>query len=124
MTTSKSLTLLREFLAAHDLDLQHGVLILGGSSALMRLQRLRASVATADTFTSGHRRGMMWLKGLLGLEHVADINSEESGCFADLSPEDPAVPTLCLLYERLDETLARIDAVGDRDVAQDLDAAA
>ena len=27
-------------------------------------------------------------KGLLGLEHVADIYSEESGCFAELSPED------------------------------------
>ncbi len=77
MKRSKKLELCKEFLSTTDLDLQHGVLLLGGSSALMRLQRFRAAIASADGFKSSHRRQLNWLKSLLGLDHAGDIDHDE-----------------------------------------------
>lgn len=99
-----------EFLETADLDLQHAALLLGGAPALMRLQRLRASVATADTYTIRHRRGLEWLRDLLALEHVGDPDRAEGGYFAEISPEDPVVLVICGLTDRLENLIAEIDA--------------
>ncbi len=109
MNKNKILTQVGEFLESADLDLQHAVLLLGGSAALMRLQRLRASVATANAYTVQHRRGLEWLHDLLALQHVGDLDRDESGHFAEISPEDPAVLVICGLTDQLEALIARID---------------
>ncbi len=124
MKRSKKLELCKEFLATADLDLQHGVLLLGGSSALMRLQRFRAAIASADGFKSSHRRELTWLKSLFGLEHAGDIDHDEFFYFSELSPEDPIVASLCLLYEQIVDLLNNIDAVPLTALKRDLDQAA
>ncbi|MEP2533849.1 hypothetical protein [Shimia sp.] len=111
MKRSKKLELCKSFLSTTDLELQNAVLLLGGSPALMRLQRFRAKVATADGFKSSHRRELNWLKGLLGLDQFEETENDEFFCFAELSPEDPIVPSLCLLYEQVVEVIANINAV-------------
>lgn len=113
-----------EFLETADLDLQHAVLMLGGAPALMRLQRLRASVATADAYTIWHRRGLEWLRDLLALEHVGDLDRDESGYFAEISPEDPAVLVICGLTDQLEALIARIDEPTLTPVVAETEAAA
>ncbi len=124
MKRSKKLELCKEFLATTGLDLQQGVLLLGGSSALMRLQRFRAAIASADGFKSGHRRELNWLKSLLGLEHAGDIDHDEFFYFSELSPDDPVVQSLCLLYEQIVDLLNDINAVPLTALPRDLDHAA
>ena len=45
MTRKNLLALLKSYIAQYDLDLQHAVLLLGGSTALMRLQRFRETLS-------------------------------------------------------------------------------
>lgn len=120
MNKNQILTQVGEFLESADLDLQHAVLLLGGSAALMRLQRLRASVATANAYTIWHRRGLEWLHDLLALEHVGDLDRDESGHFAEISPEDPAVLVICGLTDQLEALIARIDEPTHTSLVADL----
>ncbi|MDG1340976.1 MAG: hypothetical protein P8P66_13440 [Paracoccaceae bacterium] len=111
MKPSKKLNLCRDFLAKNDQDLQNAVLLLCGSGAVMRLQRLRAAVAKADGFMSSHRRELNWLKSMLGFDLIGDDACDDFCFHAEVSPEDPAVPSLCLLFEAVEQLLADIDAV-------------
>ncbi len=124
MNKKQILTRVGEFLETADLDLQHAVLLLGGSAALMRLQRLRASVATDNAYTIRHRRGLDWLRDLLTLEHVGDPDSIESGFFAEISPDDPAVQVICGLTDLLEALIASIDASKPTPMVAETEAAA
>lgn len=108
MNNNHVLPRVRDFLETSDLDLQHATLLLGGSPALMRLQRLRSSLAVADKFTKRHVVELEWLHDLLGLEHVSDPMREESAFFALISPEDPVVPVICGLTESLSGLISSV----------------
>lgn len=124
MNKQQILTRIGEFLETADLDLQHAVLLLGGSAALMRLQGLRASVASADAYTIRHRRGLEWLRDLLTLEHVGDPDRAEGGYFAKVSPEDPMVLVICGLTDGLEALIASIDTPTPMPVLAETEAAA
>ncbi len=124
MKPSKKLELCKTFLSEHDLDLQNAVLLLCGSGAVMRLLRLRAAVARADGFMSSHCRELNWLKAMLCQDFIGD-DAYDDFCFhAEVSPEDPAIPSLCLLFEAVERLLADIDAVSPAGVQIDLETAA
>lgn len=124
MKLSKKLNLCKTFLSVHDLELQNAVLLLCGSGAVMRLQRLRAAIAKADGFMSSHRRELNWLKAMLGQDVIGD-DAYDDFCFhAEVSPEDPAVPSLCLLFEAVERLLADIDAIAPAGAQVDLENAA
>lgn len=99
MIRKQFLAQVKSFIAQHDLDLQHSVLLLGGSPALMRLQRFRQSLTGANGKSLRLARELNWLHDLLSLEHVADIDREESAYFAMIDLDDQAVWAICTLTE-------------------------
>ncbi len=113
MTRTHLLALVRSFIAQYDLDLQNAVLLLGGSTALMRLQRFRRSLSAAKPKFYRLRRELNWLCDLLSLEHVGDIDSDESGYFADIDPNDDAVWTICILTDIAQGLLDGFDDISD-----------
>lgn len=124
MKPSKKLELCKTFLSEHDLDLQNAVLLLSGSGAVMRLQRFRGAVAKASGFMSNHRRELNWLMAMLS-QDLIDADAYDEFCLhGDFSPEDPAVPTLCLLFEAVERLLADIDAIAPAGAQINLEAAA
>ncbi|AML52804.1 hypothetical protein RC74_17455 [Falsihalocynthiibacter arcticus] len=98
MNRKQLLAAVKAFIAQNDMELQNAVLLLGGSVALMRLQRFRRAL-TAPNGKVRLLRELNWLHGLLGLEHVADFDREEAGYCAMINPEDPVVWQICLLTE-------------------------
>ena len=99
MTRKHLLALLKSFIAQHDLDLQNAVLLLGGGAALMRLQRFRRALSASKPKYHRLRRELNWLCGLLCLENVEDVDSEEAGHFAMIDPADDVVWTICVLTD-------------------------
>lgn len=124
MKPSNKLNLCKDFLSDHDLELQNAVLLLCGSGAVMRLQRFRAAVAKASGFMSSHRRELNWLKAMLGQDIIGN-DAYDDFCFhAEVSPEDPAIPSLCLLFEAVERLLVDIDVTAPAGAKTDLEAAA
>jgi len=103
-------------MAQYDLDLQHAVLLLGGPTALMRLQRFRRALSAPKPKYDRLHRELNWLCDLLNLEHVGDFESEESGRFAMIDPTDDAVWMICVLTDiaqgLLDDFYEISDATG------------
>jgi len=124
MKPSNKLNLCKDFLSDHDLELQNAVLLLCGSGAVMRLQRFRAAVAKASGFMSSHRRELNWLKAMLSFDLFLSDAFDEFCFHADCSPEDPTVPSLCVLYEAVERLLADIDAIAPAGEQIDLETAA
>ncbi len=124
MKPSKKLNLCKAFLSENDLDLQNAVLLLCGSGAVMRLQRFRAAIVKADGFMSSHRRELNWLKAMLGQDFIAADVYDDFYFYVDVSPEDPAVPSLCLLFEAVEQLLADIDGIAPAGAQIDLETAA
>ncbi len=124
MKPSKKLDLCKDFLSEHDLELQNAVLLLSGSGAVMRLQRFRAAVAKGTSFMSSFRRELNWLKSMLGQDLIGNDGFDDFCFHAEVSPEDPAVPSLCLLFEAVEQLLADIDAVAPSGVQIKLETAA
>ena len=85
MNRKRIIALVKSFIEQNDIELQNAALLLGGSSALMRLQRLRRTIATSDKIEMRHRRELNWLSNLLGLEYASDIDGEEGGYFVGRS---------------------------------------
>jgi hypothetical protein len=56
---------------------------------------------------------MKKLHDLLTLQHVADLDREECGYFAEIDPADPAVEEICLLSDGLLGILTQTDAEED-----------
>ena len=113
MTRKHLLALLKSFMAQNDVDLQNAVLLLGGSAALMRLQRFRRIMADKNAKFAKQKRELNWLCDLLSLENVADIDREESGCFAEIDPDDDAVWMICELTESVQDLLDRFESISD-----------
>tara|TARA_R110000787_G_scaffold91830_2_gene193460 strand:- start:74 stop:448 length:375 start_codon:yes stop_codon:yes gene_type:complete len=113
MKRKQFLALVQSYIAQNDMDLQNAVLLLGGSSALMRLQRFRRSLMSLDPKTIHLTRDLTWLNDLLSLEHVGDVDREESGYFSTIHPDDPEVWTICALTEAVSALLAELDVLDD-----------
>ncbi len=113
MTRKHVRALLKSFMAQNDVDLQNAVLLLGGSAALMRLQRLRRSMSDKDAKFAKLQRELNWLCDLLSLENVADIDGEEFGYFAEIDPADDAVWMICGLTEAAQDLLQEFEAISD-----------
>ncbi len=113
MTRKHFLTLLKSFIAQYDLELQNAVLLLGGSAALMRLQRFRRALSAKNPEFFNLQRELNWLCDLLSLETVGDIDSEESGYFATIDPDDDAVWTICVLTDIAQSLLGGFDEISD-----------
>lgn len=113
MTRKHVLALLKSFMAQKDVDLQNAVLLLGGSAALMRLQRFRRSMSDKNAKFRKQKHELNWLCDLLSLENVADIDREESGYFAEIDPADDAVWMICGLTESVQDLLDRFESISD-----------
>jgi hypothetical protein len=113
MKRKQFLALVQSFIAQNDMDLQNAVLLLGGSSALMRLQRFRRSLMSLDPKIIHLTQDLTWLNDLLSLEHVGDVDREESGYFSIIDPDDPAVWAICALTEAVSALLAELDVLDD-----------
>jgi len=113
MTRTHLLALIKSYIAQYDIDIQHAVLLLGGRPALMRLQRFRRAMAGKNPKLYHLRRELNWLCDLLSLEHVGDIDSDESGYFADIDPNDDAVWTICILTDIAQGLLDGFDDISD-----------
>jgi len=109
MTRKQFLARVNAFLAQFDLDLQNAVLLLGGAPALMRLQRFRRSLSSANDKTIRLRRELHWLHDLLSLENVGDYETEEAGFFAMIEPEDPVVWNICMLTDTVEDLVNGLD---------------
>ena len=92
---------LQMFTSVHRCALLCAAELLGGSAAARRCARLLAEIGAAVGLTRRMRRELWWLHGLLMLENVNDIESEESACFAAIDPEDPRVAEVCALADML-----------------------
>jgi hypothetical protein len=111
MTRKQFLARVKAFIAQYDLDLQNAVLLLGGAPALMRLQRFRRSLNASNDKSVRLHREFNWLYDLLRLETVGDFDTEESGHFAMIDPEDPVVWSICTLTEAVADLINDLDAV-------------
>lgn len=119
MTRKHLIALIKSYIAQYDLDLQNAVLLLGGSAALMRLQRFRRALSVPNPKFIRVQRELHWLCDLLSLENVGDIDSAESGYFAMIDPDDDAVWTICVLTDIAQGLLDGFDGVsGANEVAQ------
>ncbi|WP_226623799.1 hypothetical protein [Alloyangia pacifica] len=123
MNAIQKRAMVQEFLARHDLDLQHICLQLGGAPALGRLQRFRRAVAIATRLTTGHRRELAWLQLLLSAEHGLEVGFDDVDFFREVDPEDPSILTLCLLTEALAEMLTVLGRPGGAQGAEETAAA-
>lgn len=111
MTRKQFLARVKAFIAQFDLDLQNAVLLLGGAPALMRLQRFRRSLNASNDKSVRLHRELNWLYDLLSLENVGDFDTEESGHFAMIDPEDPVVWSICKLTEGVADLIEGLDAL-------------
>ena len=117
MNRKQILALVKSFIAQYDLDLQNAVFLLGGSAALMRLQRFRRSLSASNATGVRLHRELNWLHELLSLENVGDPYSEEAGCFSMINPEDPVVWNICILTEAVSDLIS--DVAGIRAAGND-----
>ena len=113
MTRKHLVALIQAYIVQYDLDLQHAVLILGGPAAIMRLQRFRRALSAPMPKYDRLHRELSWLSDLLSLEAVGDIDSEESGYFAMLDPNDQVVWTICVLTDIAQGLLDGFDEISE-----------
>ena len=113
MTWKHLLALLKSFTSQYDIELQHAALLLGGPASLMRLQRFRRALSVPNPKFLRLERELNWLCDLLNLENVGDIDSEGSGYFAMIDPNDDAVWTICVLTDIAQGLLESCDRISD-----------
>ena len=113
MTRKHLIALIKSYVAQYDLDLQHAVLLLGGPAALMRLQRFRRALSAPQPKILRLQREINWLCDLLSLEHVGDIESEESGYFARIDPDADVVWNICVLTDIAQSLLDGFDGISN-----------
>ncbi len=109
-TISPAYVDLQAFLRLHRDGLQNAALLLGGSPALRRTQRLLDEIGTQPRLTRRLHRELKALHALLSLEHVNDLDREEAGHFALIDPEWCDIAEICLLDEALIDCLDRLEA--------------
>ena len=114
----------KSFITQNDMDLQNAVLLLGGAPALMRIQRLRRSLAKPHNKGGQIGRELNWLYDLLSLENVGDFGAEEAGYFAMINPDHPVVWSICLLTEAVADLIEGYDSLPASASEQDDEVAA
>lgn len=92
---------LQTFMLDHAAAFHCAAKLLGGPSATRRCARLLSDIGTAVAPTRRLRRELDWLHGLLTLENVHDIESEEAARFSLIDPADPRVAEICALADAL-----------------------
>lgn len=96
---------IRLFLAEHRAGLEEAARLLGGTRWSRRVRKLCADVRSGSFPKRACLRELHALLGLLKLDMVEDLTSDEAQCFADIHPADPRVLEICLLTDELDQLL-------------------
>lgn len=94
---------LRAYLSEHDAALGHAAVLLANRRGARLVNAIRDGLGQPGPLTNRLRHRLLELRGLLFLEHSDDW--EEFEPVAPLEPDDPAVPEICLLADRLDDAL-------------------
>nr|WP_245243317.1 hypothetical protein [Pararhodobacter sp. SW119] len=84
--------------------------LLGGPAAARRCDRLVVDINESVGMTARIRRELDWLHGLLTLENVYDIESDEAFCFALIDPADACVEEICVLADLLRDEIDALPA--------------
>lgn len=92
---------LQTFTSEHRVALLCAAEFLGGTAGGKRCARLLDEIGTAAGLTRRMRRELEWLHGLLTLENVHDLESEEAALFSLIDPADPRVAEICALADTL-----------------------
>ncbi len=80
---------------------------LGGPPAVGRISRFFDGLRDDALSETAIRRELDWLRALLAIEFVCDIESEESARVAMLDPASDQVAALCQLHDIIDNLIAR-----------------
>lgn len=98
----------RSYLLKHRDAFWHAADRLGGCEAARRVGWLIDALEQQTTISRRAHRLLDDLLELLTLENVGDPDRSESGCFAMISPDDPAVEEICLLTDGLLQALEQM----------------
>lgn len=98
------------FCAVHGSDLLMAAELLGGPKAARRLLNFLSRLQNRVSWEKQIRKELCWIRSLLALECVDDLESEEAACFAMIDPASDVVSDLCILHDQLDELLETMDA--------------
>jgi hypothetical protein len=101
----------RCFLCDHGHDLSDAARLIAGAPGEARVIALALNLENAGTLDGGIRRELEALHALLALEHVQEGDPVEAFLLSGPGPGSRKVETICLLTDRLDDLLSRIDAV-------------
>ncbi|SFQ04875.1 hypothetical protein [Tranquillimonas alkanivorans] len=101
------------FLWSNEQSVQNAALLLGGSQALWRIQRLLRDLASSPRLTRRLARELHVYHELLALRLVGDPDRLETVLCDELDPDDPIVEDLCLLADQVGDHLARAEAEAD-----------
>lgn len=96
---------IRQFLAKHGTALEVAALFLGGRRWSSRVRQLCVDVGNGRVPRRTCLMELHALLGLLRLECVDDLASNEAAFFASIDPSDARVHELCLLTDRLAQFL-------------------
>lgn len=92
-------TALIRFLLDHAQALVSAAALLGAQPAVRRTARLLEELIDAPRLTRRLRRELVELHRLLSLDRVADPESIEAACFAQIDPASPDVEKICALAD-------------------------
>ena len=101
----------RCFLFDHGHDLSDAARLIAGAPGEARVIALAHNLENAITLDGGIRRELAALHAILALEHVQEGDPVEAFLLSGSGPASPAVETICLLTDHLDDLLSRIDTV-------------
>lgn len=108
---------IRLFLAKHRDGLEEAARLLGGPRWARRVVQLCADVRNGVLSRRACLGELHAILGLLRLECVDDLASDEAAFFASIDPSDPRVLDICLLTDRLDRLLSTAEEACRHDSA-------
>ena len=109
---------IRVFLATQAPGLEAAAQLLGGQRWSGRVRQLCVDVSDGSLPSRACLRELKALLGLLRLESVYDLTSEEAACFAMIDPTDPRIFEICLITDRLAQFLDEYQARPPADASQ------
>ena len=96
---------MRAFFLEQPEALEHVAVLLGGRRGARLINTIQKALTQPGPVTHRLRCNFIDLRRLLLLEHVYDENWEDDVCSVLPEPDDPIVPTICLLADGLDHAL-------------------
>lgn len=84
--------------------------LFGGPKAARGLLDFLSCLQNRASSEKQIRKELCWIRSLLALEFVDNLESEEASCFAMIDPASDVVSDLCILHDQLDELLETTDA--------------